>query len=72
MALDVLEQFPTRSISANELWIRVKEDAVLVPLYHQWGTIQAYRVDAHGGPYLMRIDQVDDYRAKCTPKPPKP
>ncbi len=72
MSLDVLEQFPTRSISANELWIRVKEDAVLIPLSHQWGTVQAYRVDAHGGPFLMRIDQVEDYRAKCTPKPAKP
>ena len=72
MSLDVLEQFPTRSISANELWIRVKDDAVLIPLYHQWGTVQAYRIDAHGGPFLMRIDQVEDYRAKCTSKRTKP
>ena len=62
---DLLEQAPRTVIRASRLWELAKENAVLIPLSHQWGSLQAYRIDAHGGPYLMLADQVALYRAKC-------
>ena len=65
----LLEQTPTKTITARRLWEMVKENAVLLPLYHQLGDLQAYRIDAHGGPYLMTSEQADRYRAKCIANP---
>ena len=71
----LLEQTPTKTITARRLWEMVKENAVLLPLYHQLGELQAYRIDAYGGPYLMTAYEVSLYRDKfktrpCTPAKP--
>ena len=71
----LLEQTPTKTITARRLWEMVKENAVLLPLYHQLGDLQAYRIDAQGGPYLMTAYEVSLYRDKfktrpCTPAKP--
>ena len=66
---DILDQSPRRFITATRLWELARENAVLMPLTHQWNTVQAYRVDAHGGPYLMLTDHVARYRGKCLANP---
>ena len=68
----LLEQTPTKIITARRLWEMVKENAVLLPLYHQLGDLQAYRVDAHGGPYLMTAYEVSLYRDKFKTRPYTP
>ena len=68
----LLEQTPTKTITARRLWEMVKENAVLLPLYHQLGDLQAYRVDAHGGPYLMTAYEVSLYRDKFQTRPYTP
>jgi hypothetical protein len=69
MPPDILEQTPRRTITARRLWQLARRNAVLIPLTHQWNTVQAYRVDAQGGPYLMLTDEVTAYRAKCLANP---
>jgi hypothetical protein len=65
----LLEQTPTKIITARRLWELVKENAILLPLFHQLGDLQAYRVDAQGGPYLMTAYEVSLYRDKFKTRP---
>lgn len=68
----LLEQTPTKIITVRRLWEMVKENAVLLPLYHQLGDLQAYRIDAQGGPYLMTAYELSLYRDKFKTRPYTP
>jgi hypothetical protein len=64
---DLLDLSPTRTITATRLYELTKENAVLIPLRHDYSSAaQAYRVDAQGGPYLMLSDEIARYRALVT------
>jgi hypothetical protein len=64
---DLLDLSPTRTITATRLYELTKENAVLIPLRHDYSSAaQAYRVDAQGGPYLMLTDELVRYRALVT------
>jgi hypothetical protein len=65
----LLEQAPIKTITARRLWELAKENAVLTPLYHQLGDLQAYRIDAQAGPYLMTAYEVSLYRDKFQTRP---
>jgi hypothetical protein len=62
---DPLSHPPVRHIGATDLHRRVKENAILIPLTDQWQTLTAYRIEAHGGPYLMSVLQAQLYKQKC-------
>jgi hypothetical protein len=68
---DILDQSPSRIIRAARLWELARDNVIFTPLTHQWNVIQAYRVDAQGGPYLMLTHEFDVYHEKCgiTPLP---
>lgn len=66
---DILDKAPRTVIRASRLWELAKENVIFIPLTHQWDKIQAYRVDAQGGPYLMSTEEFDAYWAKCSDKP---
>ena len=64
---DLLDLSPTHTITATRLYELTKENAVLIPLRHDYSSAaQAYRVDAQGGPYLMLTDELARYRALVT------
>lgn len=60
--IDILSHSPARTITATRLYELTKENAVLIPLRHDFSpTPQAYRVDAQGGPYLMLTEEIARY-----------
>ena len=64
---DLLDHSPTRTITATRLYELTKENAVLIPLRHDYSpNPQAYRVDAQGGPYLMLTGELARYCALVT------
>ena len=64
---DLLDHSPTRTITATRLYELTKENAVLIPLRHDYSSApQAYRVDAQGGPYLMLTGELARYCALVT------
>lgn len=72
MEQDILEQSPSHTITARRLWELTRENAVIIPLTHRFNTIQAYRIDAKGGPYLMLTAELTKYREKCDAHRPQP